>query len=130
MFLYTGTWPPPVGVPPSHTGRTLGWGPDPHILPIFDLLGGLEEDRAETKGACHPDLCHYTGRDTEAQQVLFGKDLCQEAEAELTPSRLCVKETDEGSPTPPDLPLCPQCTQHACLLILFCFQAGSLCSPS
>lgn len=83
-----------MGVPPSHTGRTLEWGPDLHILPIFDLLGGLEKDRAEIKGACHPDLCHYTGRETEAQQVVFGKDLCQEAEAELTLSGLYVKETD------------------------------------
>lgn len=41
--------------------------PDLHILPIFDFLGGLEKDRAEIKGACHPDLYHYIGRETEAQ---------------------------------------------------------------
>lgn len=46
--------------PPSHTDRTLGWRPDLGILPIFDLLGGLEEDRAEIKGACHPCLSYYT----------------------------------------------------------------------
>lgn len=72
----SGTWPPPVGIPPAHTGRTLGRGPDLHILPIFDFLGGLEKDRAEIKDACHPDLCHYKGRETEAQLLVFEKDLC------------------------------------------------------